>query len=360
MAEGGALTRDGAIPIRRSVYLAANVLVWTALAGIIAASTSLTYVLEGREPRWSLTAASALTEWYPWVALTPLVVLLSWRLRRMRQPTIRRALALAVIGWPVANLKITISGVVRAFSGADDDFHFTTLVGHYVVFWGVVGVAHVALYYRGEHERERRASEAERRLLQSQLETLRAQLHPHFLFNTLNTIAELVHENPAAAERMIGGLGELLRTALDTSGKDLISVTAELDLLERYLSIQRERFGMGLRTSVQLEAPELGNALVPVFILQPLAENAIKHGIGTTSGGGRLDVRVTRTEERIVLTVTDDGPGLPNTTAWTEGVGLSNTRARLAAIYDRAASLVIESAPSGGTCVRVFVPWRTS
>ena len=198
-------------------------------------------------------------------------------------------------------------------------------------------------YYRGERERELRASHAEARLADARLQLLRMQLHPHFLFNTLNAIAELVHESPATAERMITGLSQLLRETLDSGGVDLVPLGRELELTSRYLDIQRGRFGDRLRA--RIDADEDTTALVPIFILQPLVENSIKHGIGTHRFAGSIVVRAHRDADRLIIEVEDDGPGIDRA-AIRDGIGLSNTRERLAAVYGDTHAFEVSSGPA--------------
>ena len=331
---------------------------WTLLAVVFAVSSSLTYALTYRPPQWGRTFALALTEWYAWAVLTPVVVWLAHRCQLRSAAWVRRAILLAAIGLPIAMFKVALTRTARSVAGVTEYFLLSNLITHYLIYWGIIGIVHVQAYYRGERERELRASHAEARLADARLQLLRMQLHPHFLFNTLNAIAELVHESPTTAERMITGLSQLLRETLDSGGVDLVPLHRELELTSRYLDIQRCRFGDRLSARVDAGEADAANALVPIFILQPLVENAIKHGIGAHRFAGRIVVRARRDADRLVMEVEDDGPGI-DPAAIRDGIGLSNTRERLSAVYGDAHAFEVSSGPAGGGRVKIVIPFDT-
>ncbi len=224
----------------------------------------------------------------------------------------------------------------------------------------IAGVAHGLAFYKRAQEQERAAAQLQARLSRAQLDALRSQLQPHFLFNALNGAAALMHTDVAAADRMLTELSDLLRLTLRHSATDEIPLAEELALLDRYLSIMRARFldRLTIRSDV---APPLLDALVPQFLLQPLVENALEHGIARRPGPGMLEIRAEREDGRVRITVADDGPGVaagasaPNGS----GIGLANTRARLAQLYGDEQSLVLESAsPTGGARATVTLPYR--
>jgi two-component sensor histidine kinase len=330
---------------------------WTLLAVVFAVSSSLTYVVTYRPPQWGRTFALAASEWYPWAALTPLIAWLANRLTLARDRRTVRALTLAVAGLPTAMVKVMLTRVVREIAGSGDYYQITDITAQYLIYWGIVASVHVAAYYRGERERELRALRAETRLAEARLQLLRMQIHPHFLFNTLNTIAELVHENAAAAEHMIGSLSQLLRETLDAGSIDRVPLHRELDLLGRYVDIQRARFGERLDVRIHVD-PEAREALVPIFILQPLVENAIRHGISARIDAGRIDVTAARKGRHLDIQVTDDGIGCTHGEIH-EGVGLGNSRARLAELYGPAHEFDVVNAGECGTSVRLSIPWQT-
>jgi signal transduction histidine kinase len=216
-------------------------------------------------------------------------------------------------------------------------------------------------YYQRYRERERRATELEGQLARAQLEALRMQLHPHFLFNTLNTIAALIHEQPEAADRTLTRLGELLRFSLDRTDTHEIPLRQEVGFLRRYLEIEQARFGDRLRVRIEVPA-ELEGALVPALVLQPIVENAIRYGVEQREGAARIAIRAARRADRLELTVCDNGPGLPSgANAFPcEGVGLSNTRSRLRHLYGDCQSLELRPAEGGGLEARLTLPFRAA
>jgi two-component system, LytTR family, sensor kinase len=182
------------------------------------------------------------------------------------------------------------------------------------------------------------------------------QLHPHFLFNTLHAISTLVRKDPDSAERTIAQLSDLLRLTLDTLGRQKSTVKDEMEFVDRYLAIQQTRFGDRLIVRQSIEPGAL-DALVPTQILQPLVENAIRHGIGPRASGGRLEIAVARDYGRLTLRVADDGFGA-QPAALAEGVGLSNTRARLTELYGGGDRLVVSTSPGAGFAVAITVPYE--
>jgi sensor histidine kinase YesM len=232
----------------------------------------------------------------------------------------------------------------------------SSVLGGMFNFWVIVVAAQAAEFYRREQEREHQAVELRERLTHAQLEALRSQLHPHFLFNTLNAAATLMHTDVPGADRMLTELADLLRSTLAFSGRHEIPLAEELALVDRYLSIMRVRFRDRLTVEIDV-APEAREVLVPAFLLQPLLENALEHGLAVKPGPGCLAVHAARQDGRLTITVTDDGPGPAHNAA--AGVGLTNTRERLAQLYGTDQTLTLgPAAPSGGARVVVSIPWR--
>jgi two-component system LytT family sensor kinase len=206
------------------------------------------------------------------------------------------------------------------------------------VYAGFVLAWHAAIYYREARDRQLKSLELESLLHQAQLQALRSQLNPHFLFNALHSIAELVHANPALAEKLIVRLGELLRQVLQSSTLQEVTLADELDFIRGYIDIEQMRLGDRLRVEWDVP-PELLSARVPSLILQPLVENAIQHGIAPTARPGILTIRVRREEQSLVLEIRDTGPGLQQAVERGEGIGLSNTSARLQRLYGQRQAL---------------------
>jgi two-component system, LytTR family, sensor kinase len=325
---------------------------WTLLALLLGVSTSLTYVSTGRPALWSVTLPRSLSEWWLWALLTPLVAALA-----RRYPLNRTAWRQSVVVHTVAGMAIAVAKtfadrlLFALLSGFWTYLLVSTVALQLVVYSAIVAGAHGAEYYRRSREREA----LERRLADARLQILNMQLQPHFLFNTLNTIAELVHEDPDAADRMITSLADLLRRSLALGAAQEIPLETELDLLATYLDIQKARFGDRLDVRMSI-ADEARTASVPMLLLQPIVENAIKHGLAA-----RLDLRVRCERTHLVVEVTDEGTGAADDALrGRAGIGLGNTRERLAAVYGSAASLDLVNMPAGGARVTVRLPIRTA
>ena len=219
-------------------------------------------------------------------------------------------------------------------------------------------------YFIRYRARQAEAIALRAQLVESRLETLRAQLNPHFLFNTLNAVSALVAKDPKGVRRIIELLSEMLRYTLEGAPEPEVTVAQEMDILGRYLTILEIRYAGRLQTRVESD-PAVRNAFVPNLILQPLAENAMKHGVGRTGGHGRIDVDARREGDSVVLTVRDTGPGraAPATTGATDairqgGLGLRHTRERLAQLYGGASELRLWKDPDGGTVAEVRIPFH--
>jgi LytS/YehU family sensor histidine kinase len=218
-----------------------------------------------------------------------------------------------------------------------------------MVFWGIVAASQAVNYFRKYQEREFR-------LAQAQLQALRMQLHPHFLFNTLNAIAELVHSDPNAADRCIVSLSELLRFSLESQKTEEVTLKEELDFLEKYVEIQKTLMRDRLRVRLNVE-PETLDASVPNMLLQPLVENAIKHGISPRAEGGKIEVYARRMDGKLYVEIADDGLGMHEQQDG-NGVGLVNTQERLKHLYGHAHTFNLSSFPGRGVTIRISLPFR--
>jgi signal transduction histidine kinase len=211
-------------------------------------------------------------------------------------------------------------------------------------------------YYRESQERE----DLRVALAQAQLRSLRLQLNPHFLFNTMNGIVALIPSDPRSAERMLTGLSDFLRLSLHNAGEQEVPIEREIQLLERYVMIQQLRFQDRLRISISVD-PAANRALVPNLLLQPLAENSIRHGLSPRACGGKLEILAHRDGDTVKLAVIDDGVGceLSAPDALPKGIGLSNIREQLERLYGELHTFAVTTAPNAGFAVRISIPYHT-
>lgn len=309
--------------------------------------------------------------WYAWALFTPSIVWLSQRFRFERQ-SLLRALAVhlpAVAIFSLAHIAVMQGAHWWLVTTEGGEFSWWTeaqraalvnLDWEMMTYWTIVGLSHALLYYRESRDRALRSSQLETRLVEARLQTLQQQLHPHFLFNTLNSISVLMHRDVAAAERTLIRLSDLLRLTLERLGEQEITLQAELDFLRKYLEIERIRFADRLVVHFEV-SPETLNALVPTLLLQPLVENAIKHGVARRSGAGRIDITARRDHDKLWIEVRDDGVGLSEDalTALHKGIGVSTTHARLQHRFGADYRFEFHRLAQG-VAVVVAVPWRTS
>ncbi len=227
-------------------------------------------------------------------------------------------------------------------------------------YWGVLAFGYGFELQRKYKSEELRASQLETRLIETELKALRQQMHPHFLFNTMNTISVLVREGRNDdAVNLIARLSALLRMSLDNTGVPEVTLQQELNFLTHYVDIQRARFSDRLTVTMDI-APEALLARIPNLLLQPLVENAIIHGVAPKTTPGRVDVSGRVDGDKLRLEVRDDGPGIADgRTRAKEGVGLANTRERLAKIYGSRSQLLLHSEAGRGVSVQIVLPFRT-
>lgn len=316
---------------------------------------------------WSTVVAELIYS-YLWLALTPLVV---WwgRVFRIKGEEKLRTLGIHLVSSGVilfvhsglfflASIPFGWYSEIESFS---NQYAFVILAFapvNVIFYWGIVIVDHAIDYYRRYRERELRASQLEAQLVKSELQVLKMQLHPHFLFNTLNTISALVHESPEEADEMISQLGDLLRMTLETAGVQETPLAQELDFLRHYLAIEQTRFQDRLTVTLSIE-PETLDAMVPSLIMQPLVENAIHHGIALRPEARSIEIKSWRDHGQLCLRVADDGPGISRDKfPLREGVGLTNTRQRLNNLYGTKHNFSLRNSPPGGLVVELKVPFK--
>jgi len=308
---------------------------------------------------------------YVWFALSPLLLWLTQRFPfeagKWKQSLSVHLVASIVIAFfqqAVDTFFLTRLGYppnrqFASFLEAYKYFIFINLHLSILIYWGVVGIKSAFNYYQKYRERELVTSKLEARLATSRLQVLKMQLHPHFLFNTLNAISELIYKDPESAERMIGDLSDLLRLSFEKLEVQEISLKQELEFLRKYLEIEQMRFQDRLRVEMEI-SPETLDASVPNMILQPLVENAIKHGIAPRSTGGKIEIGAVRNNGTLELSVCDNGIGVPfkDLDNLSEGVGLSNTRRRLKHLYGEKHKFDLTNAEKSGLRVNLTIPFK--
>ena len=227
-----------------------------------------------------------------------------------------------------------------------------------LAYAAIAGLSHAVFFSHESHRRELRAAQLEKHLVEAQLQTLQRQLQPHFLFNTLHAISALMHRDVDTADRMLSRLGDLLRMTLDTVGRQQTTLKEEIDFLGKYLQIEQARLGDRLRLHWEVDGETL-DCLVPNLVLQPLVENAIKHGIALKSEGGALTVRARRQADTLWMEVEDDGhgPSQSGLESLQKGIGLTNTRARLSHYYGANYRFEFHKRV-GAFAVLIVLPWR--
>ena len=339
--------------------------VW-ALVGLFFSSQIYFYFL-GTRKQMSLPSALAwqMSAVVIFALSTPLVLMLARRYRVERQ-TWRRALAVHLLaGTAISAAWAAYHVFLDSFFGGGLDglrlsslprLVFVHLDKELLVYWIIVVVSHAINYYQRYREGELRASQA-------QLQALKMQLHPHFLFNALHSISALVHTDPDAADKMIARLGDFLRLTLESSAAQVVPLRQEIEFLNCYLEIERIRFRDRLTTRIEVD-PQVLDCGVPNLILQPIVENAIRHGVSQRTGPGHVEVTAERAGTSLRLEVRDNGRGLPERPAATSakggGVGLANTRARLQRLYGAAYRFELANAPAGGAVVTLEIPLQGS
>ena len=341
---------------------------WTFLAFLFSGPQMIQAIRLNRAAEGWNSVIGELIFSYLWLGLTPLVI---WLSRSFRIEGGRRFTNLTIHF--VASVVILLVHVLL-FAVISIPFgwypHLTPFGNRYFLmilnftpsnimfYWGVVVIEHALDYYRKLQDRELRASQLETQLAQSQLQVLKMQLHPHFLFNTLNAISALIRESPDEAEEMVSRLGDLLRMTLETAGLQEVPFKKELEFLQHYLDIEQTRFQDRLKVEMAIE-PETLDGLVPNMILQPLVENSVRHGVAPRPEGGCIKIKAWRDDSLLRLEVEDDGPGLGRGKPMKERVGLTNTRARVRNLYGDEHDLKMREADGGGLVVSLSIPFRT-
>lgn len=344
---------------------------WSGIALFDATQTVLLMRAEGMHHHWLRLFFTLLFSWLPWALATPLVLRLGRRYPgaqwRRVSTWLTHLAACAAIGLVYALWSSVWEELLNpwALSPGPNPFgqlwvqKFENGVLSSLILYGVILLVGSMLDSRERLARQQaETARLNEQLSKTQLDALRRQIEPHFLFNTLNAIAGLVREERNdAAVRMIAGLSDFLRRVVEDSGRQQVPLSEELQFAQQYLDIQKVRFAERLQVSVDVPT-ELFHAQVPSLILQPMVENAVKHGIAKQVQGGAIRIAASRSNGRLTLTVYNDGPGLP--AGWEQiqsGVGISNVRTRLQNLYGDAFEMNMRNQDPGGVQVSVSVPF---
>ncbi|MDB4874123.1 MAG: signal transduction histidine kinase, LytS [Gemmatimonadetes bacterium] len=355
--------------------LLAILLFWSFLATLTATGR----LLDPRIPEISGQLRAALIslafiEYSLWAVLTIPIVWLVSRLSADAQRRGLRLVLLIVLGIVVA---VAVNLIISKVRGnllpvppgrsrpGPRGISSIELVGDLIVYFAVLGAALARNYfleYQARLDETRRlqaeTAQLQAQLAEAQLAVLRTQLNPHFLFNTLHAISSLVERDPRGVRRMIARLSELLRHTLEETSEQEITLERELELLKRYLEIMEVRFQGRLQVTIDVD-DSVREALVPNLMLQPLVENALKHGVSAIEDPGQVQVRVVRSGDDVVMSVRDNGPG-PGDPPGEHGVGLRNTVQRLRQLYGARQRFSLRAASGGGTIAEVSLPYHVA
>ncbi|MGE3492216.1 MAG: sensor histidine kinase [Vicinamibacterales bacterium] len=354
----------GRVPVRVIVGVATALGFFSAFAAFYFIST-----FTDKSAGFGLLLALNLTYWYSWAVLTPGIL---WLTRKFpfERATWKAAIPVHIAGVIVATLlhvAMAVASAMGIYAMVGEpltswlrEFQQMLLLNfdwEMMTYWTIVGVGHAIRYHYQARAKELNAAQLETRLVEAQLHTLQRQMQPHFLFNTLNTISALMHRDVDAADAMIARLSDLLRMSLQRTGVQEVDLKEELDFLSKYLEIEQTRFRDRLSVVFDIQADTL-DAMVPNLLLQPLVENAIKHGIGPRPTPGQIVIRSRRVGAMLELDVQDNGVGLSaaRLTDFNRGVGLSNTRSRLDHLYGSLHRFEFRQPAEGGLLVLIAIP----
>src|SRR6266850_3604347 len=352
---------------KRSVRLALMLFVWTIMAFFFATQVYMLYYREEKPVPFKRALFVEGLGCFLWALSTPLVLWLARRFRIGRNNWRRRVPLHFLISLGLVSTLLTIAYVVYMF-GTGRPSNLTPLrILQFIIYnvdrglltyWVIVLSSHAFNYYKSFRQGELNAAQLRTQLAQSQLEALKMQVHPHFLFNTLHSISALLNKDVDAARSMIMRLGDFLRLTLENAGTQEVTLQQEMEFLNGYLEIERVRFQDRLTTLVNVD-PLMLDVPVPNLILQPIVENAMRHAIATHSDCGRIEITAMPRNGALRIEVRDNGPGLPvdqDTIHLRKGVGLANTRARLERLYGADHLLELTNDPAGGLVVTLEIP----
>jgi two-component system, LytTR family, sensor kinase len=329
---------------------------WCYFAALLTLNNYVYAKVAGHPVSWWDAAYFPILTYAIWTVFTPVVLFFCERVRRHHWKAVYwlaahsifavvTLLLIAVASAPFTPAEGDLANVPRASWHLVTVLFWQSLAWNLWMYWVIVGIFYGLDYYFAEREARIRAAELESQLAKAELEVLKGQLQPHFLFNTLNLFSSLIHTDAAAADDMVGDLGSLLRVSLKSQASHEVPLAEEMKALELYLNIQRQRFQDTLTVQIAMDPNTLG-ASVPHLILQPLVENAFRHGISKRVGARRLKIESCKINGSLLLRISDNGPGLGGENV-NAGIGLANTRARLERLYGSRAALNLDSSSDG-------------
>lgn len=336
-------------------------LAWLLFSGFMVLLMFVQNLSAGTPTNWREALGGRLLHGLIWGLLTPLVFALATRFNltdsRHRLPHLL-VHAGASYGLTLV-YRLGYAAVMHGTGAAPGSFSLATVVANannwVPIYWMLLCIAYAVQYRERYREGRVRAAQLETQLVQAQLQALKMQLQPHFLFNSMNAVSALMTQDVKAARRMLAQLSQFLRLVLDGTDQQEVTLEQELHLTRLYLEIEQTRFPDRLAVRYHI-APDTLPALLPALLLQPVVENAVRHGLAPRAGAGELAVSTERQQDRLVVQVKDNGRGAPDTAA--RGVGLRNLESRLAALYGADYSFKVETAPECGYCLRLSIPFR--
>jgi len=367
-----AMTERAGTRMRWPIWLSGLALFYAGVALVLATQDYLLAPKLGLSVPWLGWVSYRFTQWFVWTGWTPFVVWLGGRYRLDREPRFRNRLvhvAAMIVMVPVVFMSDILLSELLSLPGSGrtladkflENFHVPApLLLGWLLIAALTWIAVLTLSYAWRYRKEAlEASRLQAELAEAQLHALKSQLHPHFLFNALNAVVTLTTSDPPAAKRVVILLSDLLRRALADAEVQEVPLAREIDFARSYLEIEQVRFPNRLSVEVSVD-PRVERALVPHLMLQPLVENAVRHGIGPKAGPGTVRIEAGLDRGAVRLSVIDDGVG-PSVAARSRGagVGLANVRARLARLYGDRASLECGARPGGGFAALVRLPLRT-
>jgi two-component system, LytTR family, sensor kinase len=337
--------------------------VWTLLGALSSVRIFIGYAYAGYAVPWQRALVIALADWYAWALLAPVIAWVARRFAIEGRSWLRSLFVQlpASIFFTLIKMKIE-SQLLQWFDPASAQRYSGLLFPSMLfTYYAILGAIYALDYYGKYRAHELKSTQLQAQLVQAQLQALKMQLHPHFLFNTLHAITSLMRRDVEAAERMITRLSDLLRLTLENVGAQETPLRQELEFLERYLEIEQIRFRDRLEVKIEVD-PETLDARLPNLILQPLVENAVRHGIGPHAAPGLIEIFARREDNKLELQIRDNGTGLPDdkSAQIKEGVGLANTRARLEQLYGADYRFDLYNSDKGGLVVRLTIPFRAT